>query len=141
VTTTNDVQPIVALTIAYAAALDDRDEDALHGIFVAGATLDLGPYGVRTMPAAVERFRSAHTAYLELQHRMLNHRVQVQGDTATCHCYVEGIFLDADGGRRVHGRYTFEAQRTDDGWRIAAMRFSQMFEEEAVPRPPRVRTS
>jgi hypothetical protein len=141
VTTTDEMQAIVGLTFAYAAALDDHDEDALHEIFVEGATLDLGPYGVRTMPTAIDRFRSAHTAYLALQHRMLNHHVEVRGDTATCHCYLEGVFLDHEGGRRVHGRYTFETQRTGDGWRIASMRFAQMFEEEVLPRPPRVRPS
>jgi len=114
-------QAIVDVTIRYSWALDSRDWDALDEVFTADATADLGrPLEGR---AAIKgRIRDALAPLDASQHVVATHQVELDGDRATCRCYLQAQHVKAgtDGGElfMFGGRYEDRFVRTAAGWRI-----------------------
>lgn len=113
------------LTIAYAHAVDSlTDIDGICDCFTDDVDYDLtgigmpkvaGHEGVRSFFAGVFQANIHHAHYLS------NFAVTAYaGDTASVRCYVIGMGRGRDGSDIiVHGRYFFDAVRTDKGWRFA----------------------
>ena len=113
-----DRQAIIDLTIAYAWALDTRRWDDLDDVFVPDATADL----VRPLSgvaAIKDRVRAALEPLDASQHLVATHQVRVDGDEASCRCYLQAQHVVADECFMVGGRYEDRLVRTPAGWRIA----------------------
>ena len=118
----DDEKAIIDLTIAYTWALDERRFDDLRTIFAADATADLAGVQCAGIEAIIARIRGALMKVDASQHVISNQQVRVDGDTATCRCYLVGqhIKRGLPGGEHfiMSGTYSDRLARTVDGWRI-----------------------
>ena len=119
----DDRRAIIDLTVAYCWALDTADWGRLAEVFVPDATANLGGSDHDGLPDIVGRITTALGRYSDSQHMVTNHEVEVDGDEATCRCYLQAQHVHGDplDGRNyaVGGRYEDRLVRTADGWRIA----------------------
>ncbi len=118
-----DERNIVAVATDYTWALDEHRWDDLRNVFTPEATANLSsPDSLVGVDAIIGRVRAALEPLDDSQHLVGNHRVVVDGDTATHRCYLHAqhIRRAANGGPTyiVAGRYEDELARTPDGWRI-----------------------
>lgn len=117
----DDRQAVIDLTIAYTWAIDAHNWDALRGIFLPDATALLVDERVG-IDSIIERISTALSPLDDSQHLIGNHQVRLNGDTATCRCYLQAqhVRRAAEGGPNfiVAGRYEDEMVRTTEGWRI-----------------------
>ena len=118
----DDEKAIIDLTIAYTWALDERRFDDLRTIFAADATAELAGVRCDGLEAIIARIRGALMKVDASQHVISNQQVRVDGDTATCRCYLVGqhIKRGLPGGEHfiMSGTYSDRLARTADGWRI-----------------------
>jgi ketosteroid isomerase-like protein len=116
-----DNQDIIDLTIAYCWTIDTKDFSNLHNIFTADATAALGDERIG-IESIIDKIRTALTPLDASQHLVSNHQVHVNGDTATCRCYLQAqhVRKAASGGPNfiIAGRYHDTLIRTEHGWRI-----------------------
>jgi len=118
----DDERAIIDLTIAYTWALDTGRFEDLRQVFAEDAVGDL--LGVRSegREAIMARIADALSKLDATQHLISNHQVRVDGDTATCRCYLVGqhVKKGTPGGDTfiIAGTYADELARTADGWRI-----------------------
>lgn len=116
-----DRQSIIDLTIAYTYALDTKNFDALDDVFVPDATAFLTE-ALTGRDAIKGRVRRALEPLDVSQHIISNHEVVIDGDRATCRCYLQAQHVrQATPGSPnfiVAGRYEDRLVRTSDGWRI-----------------------
>ncbi len=117
-----DERDIIDTTIAYTWAIDNRRWDVLRErVFLADATAALVTplVGVESIISRIER---ALGMLDSSQHLIGNHQVTIDGDTATCRCYLQAqhVRQTAEGGPNyiVAGIYADDLVRTDAGWRI-----------------------
>ena len=121
-----DEKEIVDLTHTYCWALDTRDFEKLRDVFI---------------PDATARLRGEHTGIDEIiatisdalgpldssQHLVATHQISVDGDTATCRCYLQAQHVReaAEGGSQyiIAGRYEDQLVRTADGWKFSHRTF------------------
>jgi SnoaL-like domain len=120
-TPAEDRQEITDLTIAYCWALDSKEFEDLRSIFVPEATAMLG--GERSgIESIIERVTQALSSLDSSQHIISNHQIKVDGDSATCRCYLHAqhVRRAAEGSPNyiVAGRYIDRLTRTPEGWRI-----------------------
>lgn len=119
--TGDDVAAIVEVTHRYAWAIDDRDWDELRKVFTEDATAALGSE-CPDVEAIVARIRSVLDPLDSSQHIVGNHLVAVDGDTATCRCYLQAQHTkrQPSGGDNflIGARYYDQLTRGADGWRI-----------------------
>ncbi len=127
--TAADVTEIIQVTNRYCFAIDEHDWDTLRtSVFLPDAVVDFGGnLGVRDdIEGIVEVIAGALTPLDGSQHLVGSHVVDVDGDTATCRCYLHGQHIrhDAQGGPHliVALVYDDELVRTPGGWRIARRR-------------------
>jgi len=117
-----DRQAIIDVTIAYTWALDSRRFEDLRDVFAPDATAAL-PADLHGADAIIERISKALTPLDVSQHLIGNHQVRLDGDTATCRCYLQAQHVrhGVEGGENfiVAGRYEDRFVRTPVGWRIA----------------------
>jgi len=114
---------VVAGLHRYAYAIDDRDLDAVRGVFTADAHLDYtasgGPAGARD--EVVDWIGTGIAMLGATQHVVTNELVDLDGDTATSRCYLVNPLLTAGDDPTVvllGGEYRDRWRRADDGWRI-----------------------
>lgn len=111
------------LTHDYCWALDTGDWQALRDVFVPDVVADLGAGGQNGIDEVIERVSSALGKLDDSQHMVATHQIRIDGDTATCRCYLQAqhIKKDTPGGDHymVGARYEDKLVRTPDGWRIA----------------------
>ena len=121
-TTWEDHQAIVAVTLAYAWALDSREWQALDDVFTPDATAELLGRPSDGREAIVSRITRSLSRFDSTQHIVTNHQIAVTGDMATCRCYLQAQHVSqGDGGPdnfTIAGRYEDELARTPEGWRI-----------------------
>lgn len=125
VLTDADRLEIADLAATYAHAVDRRDFDLLHHVFVVDARLDTGKgvrEGIDQIVDAMQRLlRYEATFHLLGQQRLVG-----GPDTATGETYCDAHHLTLDGDARADTimkiRYADEFVRTDVGWQIAARR-------------------
>ena len=136
-----DQQAIIDVTIAYTWALDSRRFEDLREVFMPDATAAL-LNELSGIDAIIERISSALTPLDDSQHLIGNHQVRIDGDHATCRCYLQAqhIRRGVQGGDNyiIAGRYEDRLVRTPEGWRIAHRTLIPMWSEGnvAVVRPP-----
>jgi hypothetical protein len=127
-----DHQAIVDVTIAYTWALDTRQFDDLRSVFLPDATAMLGRE-CNGVDDIITRISGALGPLDESQHLIGNHHVEVDGDRATCRCYLQAqhVLRSAEGGPNhiIAGRYDDELERTPDGWRIRHRSLTVMWTE------------
>jgi len=118
----NDEKAIVDLTIAYTWALDDRRFEDLRDVFAVDATGDLAGVHCEGIDAILERIQRGLSKLDATQHVISNQQVRVDGDTATCRCYLVGQHIKhgTPGGDHfiMSGTYSDRLARRPEGWRI-----------------------
>lgn len=135
-----DQQEIIAVTVAYTYALDAKQWDALDDVFTVDATAFLTEE-LDGREAIKGRVRRALESLDLSQHMISNHDVRVDGDSASCRCYLQAQHVrEAAPGPPnfiVAGRYDDRFVRTDGVWRIARRELTIMWTEgnPAVTRP------
>jgi len=135
-----DRQEIMDLTIAYTWALDMREFELLRDIFLPEATALLVDERIG-VDSIIERVRSALEPLDASHHLIGNHQVTVDGDRATCRCYLQAqhVRQGTQGGSNYifAGRYEDNLVRTAAGWRIARRTLVRVWSDgnPAVVRP------
>ena len=115
-----DEKAIIDLTVAYAWALDTAVRRPPSGVR-RGRRRDLAGQHCEGLDAITARIERPLSRLDVTQHVVTNHQVKVDGDTATCRCYLVGQHVKGtDGGDTfiMAGVYDDELRRTADGWRI-----------------------
>jgi len=127
---------ITDLTIAYCWALDTRDWDRLDDVFSADVTAELASPLLHGVEAIKARIKLALVPLDDSQHIVTNHQIVIDGDTATCRCYLHAqhVRRGVEGGDNyvIGGRYEDTMVRTAEGWRIAHRRLVAMWREGNV---------
>jgi 3-phenylpropionate/cinnamic acid dioxygenase small subunit len=118
-----DRQEIADLCARYATALDTRDWALLESCFTATPVF-VHPGGrLDGFPAVLARTSAALTPLDVTQHLLGSPAIQVDGDTARCHCsfHAQHVRTGTPGGDTyvIAGSYADRLVRTRDGWRIA----------------------
>ena len=113
---------IDALISRYAFHLDDRDFEALKGLFVPSARMDYsaqgGPAGERD--EIVPWLDETVSGFPMSQHVIANRLIEVDGDEATARSYLYNPMGLPDGRTTFLGTgYRDRFVRTSDGWRFA----------------------
>jgi hypothetical protein len=122
VTDADDRLALRHLVDSYAIGCDRRDIDVLRAVFVDGGTntvhwLDRDPTSM-TAPADLERIPTGLARYDQTFHFVGNHRVSVDGDSASGDTYCIAHHLTGKDDFVMHIRYEDTYVRTADGWRI-----------------------
>lgn len=127
-TAESDRDEILDLTVRYATAIDSRQYDLFATVFTDDAALDYGIVGQWTGAAEVAQFmEAAHVGAAHTMHRMTNHVIAIDGDTATVRTYVDALILAEDGsGANPVGYYDDNLLRTNAGWRIARRKYTSV---------------
>lgn len=117
-----DRAAIVDLTVRYAWALDSNEWGELDEVFLPEATAFLTEELVGRA-AIKDRVRRALEHLDDSQHLISNHQVVLDGDRASCRCYLQAQHVRhaAPGSPNfiVAGRYEDQLVRTERGWRIS----------------------
>jgi SnoaL-like domain len=121
----SDEQDIVRLTHDYALYNDTFRVDDLVGLFVQGAWFDMEPAGLRRYEgreAIRDFFEKEKRALSHVYHLTSNHRIDIDGDTATGTAYFLAVGVTRRSGTEnsVHGYYADDYVRTSDGWRFGS---------------------
>ena len=128
-----DQQAIVDVTHAYCWALDSRTWAGLDQVFLPDATAELRSPLLEGRDAIRARISRALEPWDATQHTVTNHMVAIDGDRATCRCYLHSqhVRLAAEGTPHyvIAGRYEDELVRTPDGWRISFRRLVVVWSE------------
>lgn len=124
------------LMVAYCYAVDKlADVDVLLSLFTEDAVLDFSAIGLPAMHGHAEIRRFFDGVFADMSHHahyITNFRpVHFDGNTGAMTAYVIGIGRSKSGNAvEVNVQYTFEAVRTDAGWK--ANRYS-MFSMMPLP--------
>jgi 3-phenylpropionate/cinnamic acid dioxygenase small subunit len=131
-----DHHEIVQLTHKYCWALDSRTWDGLDQVFLPDATADLRSPLLEGRDAIRARIARALEPLDATQHTVTNHMIEVEGDRATCRCYLHAQHVReaAEGSPNyvLAGRYEDELVRTPEGWRISFRRLVVVWSEGNV---------
>ena len=127
-----DRAAIVDITHRYCWALDTKDWPVLDTIFTVDASADL-TVDLVGREQILQRIKNALTPMDDTQHIVSNHQIVLNGDSATCRCYLQAqhVRKAAHGGPNfiIAGRYEDQLQRTSEGWRIVFRRLVVMWTE------------
>lgn len=107
-------------------SVDTRDYETMRSYLTEQVNFDYSAlFGTSMPPTAdelVEEVRLNHSGLRSIQHITTNHYVKINGDIAQCVAnFLAQHFLPNDRGGNfwtLGGRYTFNLQRTQDGWKI-----------------------
>lgn len=133
-TVDRDVQQDVAeVLVRYATGIDRRDWDLFRTCFTADVEADYGDIGTwHGVDEITDWMAATHEPCGHTLHRMTNVAVTPVADgRVQARSYVEALVLfgDSESGVRATGFYDDELVGTDDGWRIATRRFTQVLIE------------
>jgi 3-phenylpropionate/cinnamic acid dioxygenase small subunit len=124
-----DRQDISELLVRYATGIDRRDWTLFRTVFTDDCELDYGEIGAWKGVDAVTSFmEQVHALAGHTMHRLSNQAITVDGDNATARTYIDGLIMTADNTAGVNaiGFYDDEIIRTEDEWRIARRRYTQV---------------
>ncbi len=117
-----DRQAIVDLTIAYGWLLDHGPRSDLDQVFTPDAHANYGGVEFDGLEAIIAKIESSLGRLSISQHLISNQQVSIDGDSATCRCYLQAqhTLRGTEGGDNyiMAGRYFDDLERTPDGWRI-----------------------
>jgi 3-phenylpropionate/cinnamic acid dioxygenase small subunit len=124
-----DRAEIIDLCVRYATALDGRQWDLLASCFEPEAAVDYeGMEPIVGVEALVALCRGVLEPLDATQHLLGNFVVAVDGDGASCQCYLQAqhVRSGAPGGDNyiVAGTYSDSLRRGPDGWKIARRRLT-----------------
>jgi hypothetical protein len=135
------------LVTDYAAAVDDGDWEAYHGLFTPDGRVDYrSAGGIEADAGKVAAWLAENLRVFPMrQHLIVNRRVrfgiweQDTGDTARVRAdYVNPMRFTADDGQAPDficgGRYAFALLRTDAGWRLTGVVVEEKWRR--LPSPP-----
>jgi hypothetical protein len=112
---------IVDLMHRYATAVDSKDWATLRSLFVdeigaemVGLSADLGVPKNTSPDRLIEAFSSGLGRYTATQHSMSNHRIELNGDRATCITYI--IAGMSERTQRAGNRFTTWVATTPMKW-------------------------
>lgn len=123
----SDRDDIIDMLVRYATGIDRRDWPLFRTVFTTDCVLDYGDIGTwHGVDAVTEFMDQAHAMAGHTMHRLTNHAITLDGDTAIARTYVDGLIMAADNASGVNaiGFYDDELARTTDGWRIARRKFT-----------------
>jgi 3-phenylpropionate/cinnamic acid dioxygenase small subunit len=126
-TDVQDRLDISDVLVRYATGIDRRDWPLFRTVFTDDCVLDYGEIGSWDGVDAVTDFmEQTHAMAGHTLHRITNHAVAVDGDTASARSYVDALIMSADNtsGVNAAGFYDDEFARTAAGWRISRRRFT-----------------
>jgi 3-phenylpropionate/cinnamic acid dioxygenase small subunit len=129
VTERDDRQDISDLLVRYATGIDRRDWPLFRTVFTDDCELDYGEIGNwHGAHAATDFMKQVHALAGHTLHRLTNHAITVDGDSATARTYIDGLIMAGDNNSGVNaiGFYDDEIVRTGQGWRIARRRYTQV---------------
>jgi hypothetical protein len=120
-----DVAQIVRLTHDYALYNDTFQVDLLVNLFTPDAWFDMQPAGLDRYVGREtirEFFQREERALSHVMHLTSNHRVDVDGDSASGTAYFLAMGISRRSGRenQARGYYQDDYVRTADGWRFAS---------------------
>ena len=120
----HDILGIRAVIDRYAAGVDQRDWELVRQCFTEDCRADYGQAGAWTSREPfVAWLDEIHRDVGPTMHRMSNHDVRVDGDSATATSYLDALLhVEHRGFDLLHvvAVYRDGLTRTDDGWRIEA---------------------
>jgi hypothetical protein len=126
---------VVDVVNRYATALDTHDWDLLDEVFSSDAIGDFGNQTLRGRQALKDMIRGMLGGTGPSQHLLANHRVELDGDRATCVCQVRasaaGRGADAQRTYELWGEYRDRLRRLPEGWRIVERSMRITFEQGA----------
>jgi uncharacterized protein (TIGR02246 family) len=118
-----DRQAVSDLMLAFGASLDAKDWDRYANLFLEDGKFTIEGQARFGREEIVSGPRRDLDKYGALQHYSTNHKVALDGDTATSSHYLIAIHVDSLGAMELHadagGRYDCHCVRTDDGWKFA----------------------
>lgn len=123
----SDREDITEVLVRYATGIDRRDWPLFRTVFTDDCVLDYGEIGTWNGVDAVTEFMDqSHAMAGHTMHRLSNHAIAVDGDSATARTYIDGLIMAQDNNSGVNaiGFYDDELVRTPAGWRIAWRRFT-----------------
>lgn len=122
----HDILEIRAVVDRYATAIDERDWELVRSCFTEDCHADYGRSGSWVgREVFVTALDEMHRDIGPTMHRMSNHDVRVDGDTAVATSYLDALLrVEHRGYTLVHvvARYADDLSRTADGWRIRRRR-------------------
>ena len=126
----DDERAIVALTVAYAWALDTKNYEELRSVFAADATAVLRGVDCKGVDAIIGRISRPLDRLDATQHIVTNQHVRVDGDTATCRTQLQSqhVLRSAEGDGDtflIGGVYEDRLERRPEGWRIVHRTLTQ----------------
>ena len=124
-----DRQDISDLLVRYATGIDRRDWALFRTVFTGDCELDYGEIGAwKGVDAVTEFMEQVHAPAGYTMHRLSNQAITVDGDKAEARTYIDGLIMFGDNTSGVNtiGFYDDEIVRTEEGWRIARRRYTQV---------------
>lgn len=134
---TDDHIAILDTVYCYATGIDTRDWALYRSIFLDEVEMDfLSWNGIPAHRIRADELAANIAVYFAgldaTQHSMTNPRVQVAGEQASCTVYMQAEhFLGPRLGAAefsIGGYYTVRLQRTAEGWKVAAVRLTVLWE-------------
>ncbi len=126
---------VIDVVNRYATALDAGEWDLLDDVFSADVVADFGGAPLRDRQSVKEMIRGMLGGCGATQHLLANHRVELDGDSATCVCMVRasaaGRGNDAQRTFELWGEYRDRLRRLPEGWRIVERSMHVSFEQGA----------
>lgn len=127
----DDHRAIIELTAVYCFALDEKDFEKLRDVFLPDASAQLGSSSQDGVDEIIDRISGTLDRFDGSQHMVGTHQVEIDGDTATCRCYLQAQHMRPAGEEppllTVGGRYEDRLVRTPEGWRIAHRTLTSMW--------------
>lgn len=120
-----DREDIIDLLTRYATGIDRQDWELFRSVFTDDCVLDYGQIGSwHGVDGVTDYMIQVHVPFEHTLHRLSNHAIQIDGDTATARTYVDVLLIARDAKPHktsdvnAAGFYDDELVRTDGGWRI-----------------------
>ncbi|MFD1210801.1 nuclear transport factor 2 family protein [Arthrobacter sp. GCM10027362] len=130
-----DVEAIRRLTHEYSWAVDNARLDDIVALFTEDAEWDVTAFGMDTVRGS-DALRAFYAGLIENTthrcHLALNHRIDVNGDSAAATVYIHAFVTMPDGRRDESlGYYSDSYVRTGQGWK-----FQRRAAYPLLPAPP-----
>jgi hypothetical protein len=115
-----DRQDILDCLTRFCRGMDRFDRDLFLSAFHADAQIAAGPY-VGDVPGCYDWARAMHDAgQTATHHGLLNHSVEINGDTAHSETYYQFVGRNRDDSNWVAGgRYIDRLEKRNGAWKIA----------------------
>lgn len=132
-----DLEAIRRLTAEYCWAVDNSNAEALRELWVEDAVWDVSSFNmplVTGQDAIVSFFEALFQSTTHRFHSAINHRINVDGDTASGTVYLYAVVANPDGSRdESHGYYQDEYVRTGAGWKFKSRKPNALMPPPAPP--------